>query len=824
MLLEVYIVSAENHIFALINENHLLSNKRKIMTTFDNYKFKDKKTLIRVDFNVPLNKDFQITDDTRIVTAIPTILKILTEGGSVIIMTHLGRPKGQQNPDLSVKHIIEHVSLLLGTKVIFVNQYKEDAKAIANALKPGQVMILENLRFTEKETQGDEGFAKELSGLGDAFVMDAFGTAHRAHASTSIIAKFFPYDKMFGYLVEDEIKNIDKIIKKAEAPFTAIIGGSKVSTKIMIIEALLEKVDNLIIGGGIGFTFAKAMGGSIGESLVELDYLDVARSVIEKAKLLGVKLFLPSDTVVADSFSNDAQVDHADIMNIKDGWMGLDVGFKTANRFADVIENSKTILWNGPIGVFEMSKFSTGTLRVAMAVARATDKGAYSLIGGGDSIAAVNQYGLAQNISYISTAGGALLEYIEGKQLPSIKAIRQSYSVDDYQFKGKRALIRVDMNVPLDENHQVTDKTRIVTAIPTIHKILVDGGSVIIMTHIGRPKGKHNEDMSVKHIIPTLNQLLGVEVKYSDKCVGEEVKKKAKNLKAGEVLIIENLRFTNKEIEGDETFAKELSELGDVFVMDAFGTAHRAHASTSTIAQFFPEDKMLGYLVEKEINQINRAVYKAKKPYTAVIGGSKISTKIGIIESLIDKVDNLIVAGGIAYTFAKAQGGKIGNSLVENDYLDTALRILEKAKQQNVNIYLPTDTVIADNFSNEAKIKHCNINEIPDNWMGLDIGIESADAFTNVILSSKTIIWNGPIGVFEMSNFSLGTLKIAMAIARATDKGAYSLIGGGDSIAAINKFSLDRKVSYISTAGGALLEYLEGKELPSIKAIKQDLL
>jgi len=417
---------------------------------------------------------------------------------------------------------------------------------------------------------------------------------------------------MFGYLVENEIYNIDKIIKKAESPFTAIIGGSKVSTKIMIIEALLEKVDNLIIGGGIGFTFAKAMGGKIGNSLIEDDYLDVAKRVIEKAKTLGVNLYLPSDTVVADSFSNDANVDHADIMDIKDGWMGLDVGFRSANRFAEVIENSKTILWNGPIGVFEMSKFSTGTLRVAMAVARATDKGAYSLIGGGDSIAAVNQYGLASNISYISTAGGALLEYIEGKTLPSIKAIKQSYSVDDYNFKGKKALIRVDMNVPLDENHNITDKTRIVTAIPTIHKILVDGGSVVIMTHIGRPKGMPNPNMSVKHIVPMLEKLLGREVKFAENTIGAETKKMADNLKAGEVLVLENLRFTNKETEGDIEFAKELSELGDVFIMDAFGTAHRAHASTSVIAQFFPENKMLGYLVEKEINQINRAVYKAK--------------------------------------------------------------------------------------------------------------------------------------------------------------------------------------------------------------------
>jgi len=413
-----------------------------------------------------------------------------------------------------------------------------------------------------------------------------------------------------------------------------------------------------------------------------------------------------------------------------------------------------------------------------------------------------------------------LLEYIEGKVLPGIKAIKQSYSLDDYDFKGKRALIRVDMNVPLDKEQKVTDKTRIVTALPTIFKVISDGGSVVLLTHIGRPKGEVKPEMSVKHIVPMLSQLLGMEVKFAEKGVCDDSLEMSKNLKPGEVMILENLRFRKEETAGDRAYAEKIAQMGDVFVMDAFGTAHRAHASTYTLAEFFPDDKMLGYLVEKEINQIDRAIYKGKHPYTAVIGGSKISTKIGIIDSLIDKVDNLIVAGGIAYTFAKAQGGQIGNSLVEDDYLDVARNILKKANERGVKIYLPTDTVIANKFDNDAQIEHCSINEIPDGWMGLDIGFKSADVFTDVLLNSKTIIWNGPIGVFEMSNFSLGTLKVAMAIARATDKGAYSLIGGGDSIAAVNKYSLDRKISYISTAGGALLEYLEGKVLPSIKAIK----
>jgi len=791
------------------------------MNNLDNYNFQGKKVLVRVDFNVPLDSNHEITDDTRIVTAIPTIRKILTDGGSVILLTHLGRPDGKYVMDLSVKHIIDHISKLLHKEVKFAHDVHSAAtRQMAKDLNPGEVMILENLRFYPEEKQGDEKFAEELALLGDAFVMEAFGTAHRAHASTATIAKFFPYDKMFGYLVENEIKNINKILKASEKPVTAIIGGSKVSTKIHIIEALLEKVDNLIIGGGIIFTFVKAMGGQIGDSLIEEDFVPVAKRIIEKAKEKGVKLHLPSDCIIADKFSNTANIKNCDTDNIPSGWMGLDIGIKSANRFSEIIEESSTILWNGPIGVFEMSNYSTGTLKVALAVARATDKGAYSLIGGGDSVAAVNKYSLAHKISYISTAGGALLEYIEGKKLPGITAVKNSFSVDDYNFNGKRALVRVDFNVPLDEQGNITDKTRIITAIPTLRKIMSDGGSVILLTHLGRPKGEWRDDMSVKVLIPYLTKTLDTEVKYGKSATDEETKQIAKSLKAGEVMILENLRFDKRETTDSDEFAAEIAALGDVYVNNAFGTAHRAHTSTYSIARFFPKDKMLGYLIESEILNINKVLKGAKKPVTAILGGSKVSTKISIIEALLKKVDNLIIGGGITFTFVKAMGGKVGSSLVEDDYIDVAKNVIKMAAENGVKLYLPTDCIVADAFNNDANIKHCQVDEIEDGWMGLDAGIKSANRFEEVIENSATILWNGPVGVFEMENFSLGTLKIAMAIARATDKGAYSLVGGGDSIAAINKYSLAHKISYISTAGGALLEYIEGKELPSLKAIR----
>jgi len=396
-------------------------------------------------------------------------------------------------------------------------------------------------------------------------------------------------------------------------------------------------------------------------------------------------------------------------------------------------------------------------------------------------------------------------------------------TIDNYNFSGKKALIRVDFNVPLDKTTlEVTDDTRISAAIDTIKKILADGGSVILMSHLGRPKEGPADKYSLKHVIKTLSDLLGKEVKFSSDCIGPVAETAVADLKPGEVLLLENLRFHKEEEKGDEAFAEKLSKLGDVYVNDAFGTAHRKHASTAVIAQFFPGNKFLGYVMANEINNAKKVLNNAEKPFTAITGGAKVSDKLLIIEQLLDKVDHLIIGGGMAYTFFKAMGGTIGYSLCEEDKLDLANEILKKAEAKGVKIHLPLDSVIADAFSNEANHKITESGKIPDGWMGLDIGPVATEKFAEVIASSKTILWNGPMGVFEMKNFENGTKKVAEAIALATSKGAFSLIGGGDSAAAINKFNLGDKVSYVSTGGGALLEYIEGKKLPGVEMLMEE--
>jgi phosphoglycerate kinase len=391
----------------------------------------------------------------------------------------------------------------------------------------------------------------------------------------------------------------------------------------------------------------------------------------------------------------------------------------------------------------------------------------------------------------------------------------------NYSFSGKKALVRVDFNVPLNDKFEITDDTRIRAAIPTIQKILKDGGSVILMSHLGRPKEGPTNKYSLKHLVPHLKQLLGTNVDFADDCIGASAKEKAAALKPGEVLLLENLRFYKQEEKGDKDFAKQLASLGDVYVNDAFGTAHRAHASTAVIAEFFPADKKLfGLLMENEVKSAEKVLKSAEKPFTAIMGGAKVSDKILLIENLLERADHIIIGGGMAYTFFKAQGGKVGNSLVEEDRLGTAKELLEKAKAKNVQIHLPADSVIADKFDANANTQKGDNNNIPDGWMGLDIGEKSIKEFRQVILESKTILWNGPMGVFEMEKFQNGTKAVAEAIAEATQKGAYSLIGGGDSVSAINQFGFADKVSYVSTGGGAMLEFFEGKELPGIAAIK----
>jgi phosphoglycerate kinase len=392
-------------------------------------------------------------------------------------------------------------------------------------------------------------------------------------------------------------------------------------------------------------------------------------------------------------------------------------------------------------------------------------------------------------------------------------------TIDDFDFRDKKALIRVDFNVPLDENQQITDFTRISAAEPTIKKILGDGGAVILMSHLGRPKSGPEDKFSLSHLVSALSERLGVTVQFAHDSVGEAVEKQAAELNNGEVLLLENLRFHDEEKQGDENFAANLAKLGDIYVNDAFGTAHRAHASTSVIAKFFT-DKACGYVMSAELENANKVLTEAKRPFTAIMGGAKVSDKMLIIEKLLDKVDNLIIGGGMAYTFFKALGGRVGSSLVEEDKLDLAKKIIKKAKEKGVSLELPIDSVIADKFAPDASTRISDNISIPDGWMGLDIGPDAQEVFRRIISRSATVLWNGPMGVFEMAAFAEGTKAVAKAVRDATEFGGFSLIGGGDSAAAINKFGYGDKVSYVSTGGGALLEYMEGKTLPGVAALE----
>lgn len=388
----------------------------------------------------------------------------------------------------------------------------------------------------------------------------------------------------------------------------------------------------------------------------------------------------------------------------------------------------------------------------------------------------------------------------------------------DFDFRNKKALIRVDFNVPLDEHFQVTDATRIEAAAPTISHILKGGGSVILMSHLGRPKGAEAK-YSLKHIVTKTSEILGVPVKFAENCIGDAATSAAQTLLPGEVLLLENLRFHNEEEAGDVAFSKALASLGDIYVNDAFGTAHRAHASTTIIAQFFPNDKCFGLLLAKEIESLNRVLKDSQKPVTAVLGGSKVSSKITVIENILDKIDHMIIGGGMTFTFVKALGGQVGNSICEDDKLQLALDILAAARAKNVQIHLPVDVVAANAFANEAQTQIIDVKQIPDGWQGLDAGPKSLEIFDQVIKNSKTILWNGPLGVFEMPNFAHGTIALGESIAQATSAGAFSLVGGGDSVAAVKQFGLEPRMSYVSTGGGAMLEMLEGRTLPGIAAI-----
>ncbi len=395
-------------------------------------------------------------------------------------------------------------------------------------------------------------------------------------------------------------------------------------------------------------------------------------------------------------------------------------------------------------------------------------------------------------------------------------------TIDNYNFEHKKALIRVDFNVPLDGNFKVTDTTRIEAAKPTIIKILEDGGSAVLMSHLGRPKGERKPEMSLSHIQDTVSEILGVQVKFVSDCVGEEAEAAAANLQDGEILLLENLRYHSEEEKGDESFAEKLSKLGDIYVNDAFGTAHRAHASTTIVAGYFPGKKCFGYLLANEIQAIEKVMRSGEKPVTAILGGAKVSSKITIIDNILDKVDHLIIGGGMTYTFIKAQGGSIGDSICEDDKQDLALEILKRATEKGVSVHLPKDVLAANAFANDAETQVVDVEQIPDGWQGLDVGPATLLRFKEVILASRTILWNGPVGVFEMPSFANGTIEMGNYIHEATVNGAFSLVGGGDSVAAVKQFGFEKKVSYVSTGGGAMLESLEGKVLPGIAAIMED--
>jgi len=391
-------------------------------------------------------------------------------------------------------------------------------------------------------------------------------------------------------------------------------------------------------------------------------------------------------------------------------------------------------------------------------------------------------------------------------------------TINDFNFENKQALIRVDFNVPLDEEFNVTDATRIEAAKPTIIKILEDGGSCVLMSHLGRPKGKEDK-YSLKHIVDDVSRIIGCNVNFVDDCIGDKAEDAAKNLESGQILMVENLRFYEEETKGDVAFAEKLSKLGDIYVNDAFGTAHRAHASTTIVAQFFPENKCFGHLLAKEIESIDKVLNNSEKPVLAVLGGAKVSSKITVIENILDKVDHLIIGGGMTFTFIKAQGGEVGESICEDDKLDLALNIMKKAEEKGVQLHLPVDVIAADDFNNNANTQVVDVTQIPNGWQGLDAGPKSRENFDAVVQQCKTILWNGPLGVFEMENFAHGTIALGNSIDTATKNGAFSLVGGGDSVAAVKQFGFENKVSYVSTGGGAMLESLEGKTLPGIEAI-----
>ncbi|CAK0803255.1 unnamed protein product, partial [Prorocentrum cordatum] len=818
---------------------------------------KGKTVLIRCDLNVPLNADLEITDDTRITASIPTIEYLCSKGAKVLACSHLGRPKDGPEEKFSLKPVAKKMGELMKKDIKCAPDCKatDEVKGMVSAMSEGDVLILENTRFYKGETKNDPELAESMASLADLFVNDAFGTAHRAHSSTEGVTKFLK-PSVSGFLLKKELDYLKGAVDSPVKPMAAIVGGAKVSTKIPVIESMLEKVDKVIIGGGMVFTFLKARGLSVGNSLVEDDLIPVVKKLEEQAKAKGVEIILPSDIACGDEFpAGGKEVNYKVVPadDIPDGWLGLDNGPKATEEIKAALADCKTIIWNGPMGVFESPQFSKGTYDVAECIAELTEKnGAISIIGGGDSVSAVNKSGLAPKMSHISTGGGASLELLEGKVLPGVaaldekemaaaafcgqrkvtKASRTSLqakkSVEDLgeaDLKGKTVLIRCDLNVPLNADLEITDDTRITASIPTIEYLCSKGAKVLACSHLGRPKDGPEEKFSLKPVAKKMGELMKKDIKCAPDCKAtDEVKGMVSAMSEGDVLILENTRFYKGETKNDPELAESMASLADLFVNDAFGTAHRAHSSTEGVTKFL-KPSVSGFLLKKELDYLKGAVDSPVKPMAAIVGGAKVSTKIPVIESMLEKVDKVIIGGGMVFTFLKARGLSVGNSLVEDDLIPVVKKLEEQAKAKGVEIILPSDIACGDEFpagGKEVNYKVVPADDIPDGWLGLDNGPKATEEIKAALADCKTIIWNGPMGVFESPQFSKGTYDVAECIAELTEKnGAISIIGGGDSVSAVNKSGLAPKMSHISTGGGASLELLEGKVLPGVAALDE---
>ncbi|CAK0803257.1 unnamed protein product, partial [Prorocentrum cordatum] len=791
---------------------------------------KGKTVLIRCDLNVPLNADLEITDDTRITASIPTIEYLCSKGAKVLACSHLGRPKDGPEEKFSLKPVAKKMGELMKKDIKCAPDCKatDEVKGMVSAMSEGDVLILENTRFYKGETKNDPELAESMASLADLFVNDAFGTAHRAHSSTEGVTKFLK-PSVSGFLLKKELDYLKGAVDSPVKPMAAIVGGAKVSTKIPVIESMLEKVDKVIIGGGMVFTFLKARGLSVGNSLVEDDLIPVVKKLEEQAKAKGVEIILPSDIACGDEFpagGKEVNVKVVPADAIPDGWLGLDNGPKATEQIKAALADCKTIIWNGPMGVFESPQFSKGTYDVAECIAELTEKnGAISIIGGGDSVSAVNKSGLAPKMSHISTGGGASLELLEGKVLPGVAALDEKVEVKksvadlgEADLKGKTVLIRCDLNVPLNADLEITDDTRITASIPTIEYLCSKGARVLACSHLGRPKDGPEEKFSLKPVAKKMGELMTKDIKCAPDCKAtDEVKGMVSAMSDGDVLILENTRFYKGETKNDPELAESMASLADLFVNDAFGTAHRAHSSTEGVTKFL-KPSVSGFLLKKELDYLKGAVDNPVKPMAAIVGGAKVSTKIPVIESMLEKVDKVIIGGGMVFTFLKARGLSVGNSLVEDDLIPVVKKLEEQAKARGVEIILPSDIACGDEFpagGKEVNYKVVPADAIPDGWLGLDNGPKATEEIKAALADCKTIIWNGPMGVFESPQFSKGTYDVAECIAELTEKnGAISIIGGGDSVSAVNKSGLAPKMSHISTGGGASLELLEGKVLP----------